>query len=216
VASEKALPIYKRMRKRVFISYRREGGYQTARHLFDLLSEEESFHVSFDFESLRGGNFDSQLLTLIDECTDFIIILNRGVFDRTINCELPRDEDWVRIELAYALEKGKNIIPIMLDGFEFPPDLPEDISALKEKNGLKYSADYFDAFYKKLKRDFLRTSVYYPFFTCGCTLIVLPLISISVYFFFRNPWHGLIASGISLAVFITIAAVAVWWDETKG
>lgn len=56
------------------------------------------------------------------------------------------------MELAEALSKDKNVIPIMLDGFtDFPEGLPEDIASVKFKNGPKYDKVYFDAFYEKLK-----------------------------------------------------------------
>jgi len=160
----------------IFISYRRNGGYDAAKHLFDLLSR-DNYKVSFDIDTLRNGDFDVELLHRIDQCTDFILILNKGVFDRCF--EVDRKEDWLRSELAYALEKGKNIIPIMLTGFtEFPDNLPDDISKVRRKNGPKYDQYWFDAFYDKLKRDFLETKpvvkVAIPNMTAQCTLKIRP------------------------------------------
>lgn len=135
----------------IFISYRRKGGFETAKHLYDLLKH-DGYTVSFDIDTLRSGNFDTALLKLIDECTDFILILNDTAFDRSLDPKFDRKYDWLRNELAYALEKKKNIIPIMLDGFtEFPKNLPSDIEAVQWKNGPAYSRDYFDTFYGKLK-----------------------------------------------------------------
>ena len=68
----------------VFISYRRDGGFETARHLYDLLTR-DGYSVSFDLDSLRSGRFDRTLLSRIDECTDFIIVLNPRCFDRTLD-----------------------------------------------------------------------------------------------------------------------------------
>ena len=136
----------------IFLSYRRKGGFETAKHIFDLLTR-DGYRVSFDIDTLRSGDFDTQLLQRIDECTDFIIILNAGAFDRSIDPTFDRNKDWLRIELAYALEKGKNIVPVMLNGFtEFPDNLPDDIAAVERKNGPKYDHYYFDAFYNKLLR----------------------------------------------------------------
>ena len=138
----------------IFLSYRRKGGFETAKHIFDLLTR-DGYRVSFDIDTLRSGDFDTQLLQRIDQCTDFIVILNAGAFDRSIDPTFDRNKDWLRIELAYALEKGKNIIPVMLNGFtEFPDNLPDDIAAVERKNGPKYDYYYFDAFYKKLLRFF--------------------------------------------------------------
>jgi hypothetical protein len=140
----------------IFISYRRIGGYETAKHLYDLLTH-DGYAVSFDIDTLRNGDFDLELLNRIDDCTDFILVLNQGAFDRTFETE--KKDDWVRNELAYALEKNKNIIPVMLEGFTyFPKNLPEDIAAVAFKNGPKYDRYYFDSFYQKLKTDFLKSA----------------------------------------------------------
>ena len=141
----------------IFISYRRNGGYETAKHLFDLLSR-DGYNVSFDIDTLRNGDFDVELLKRIEECTDFILILNKGAFDRTIDPDFDPQKDWLRQELAHALKLGKNIIPIMLNGFtEFPDNLPTDVARVQKKNGPKYDQYYFDGFYNKLVDVFLET-----------------------------------------------------------
>ena len=141
----------------IFISYRRNGGWSTAKHLYDLLIH-DGYSVSFDIDTLRNGDFDIELLKRIDECTDFILILNDTAFDRCLDPTFDRKKDWLRNELAYALEKGKNVIPIMLSGFtEFPDNLPDDIARVTRKNGPKYDEYYFDGFYHKLKTRFLDT-----------------------------------------------------------
>ena len=142
----------------IFISYRRVGGYETAKHLFDLLSR-DGFSVSFDIDTLRNGDFDTAIYSIIDSCKDFIIILSPGIFERSVkNNDEAKDDDWVRIELSYALKKKKNIVPIMLKDFEgFPPDLPADIAGVSRKNAVIYEMHYFDAFYEKLKKDFLKS-----------------------------------------------------------
>ena len=143
------------MKYDIFISYRRNGGYETAKHLFDLLRH-DGYMVSFDIDTLRNGDFDKELLKRINECQDFILILNKGVFDRCINQAVDISHDWLRNELAYAIMRGKNIIPIMLADFDgFPENLPADISRVAYKNGPIYNLNYFDEFYAKMKKDFL-------------------------------------------------------------
>lgn len=141
----------------VFISYRRKGGYETAKHIYDLLRM-EGYSVSFDLDTLRNGDFDTQLLKRIDECKDFILILNKGAFDRSVDPSFERSKDWMRLELAEALAKNKNIIPVMLPGFDdYPENLPADISEVARKNGPKHSMEYFDEFYRKLKNNFMQS-----------------------------------------------------------
>ena len=44
----------------IFISYRRCGGFETAKHLYDLLTK-DGYRVSFDIDTLRNGDFDTEL-----------------------------------------------------------------------------------------------------------------------------------------------------------
>lgn len=122
----------------IFLSYRREGGYETAKHLYDLLTR-DGYSVSFDIDTLKNGDFDKQLLTRIENCKDFILIVDKHCFDRTLDGSCPPGQDWLRCELAHALLTKKNIIPVFLAGVSsFPIDLPDDISNVTLKNGPKY------------------------------------------------------------------------------
>ena len=135
----------------VFMSYRRIGGFETAKHISDLLVR-DGYSVSFDLDTLRDGRFDTQLLSRIDECEDFIIIIDQHAFDRTLDPTFDPAMDWMRTELAYALRKEKHIIPVLLSGASFPDNLPEDIRQVIYHNRPEYSKEYFDAFYHKLTR----------------------------------------------------------------
>ena len=141
----------------VFISYRRDGGYDTAKHLNDLLVR-DGYKVSFDIDTLRNGDFDTQLLSRIEECKDFILIVDKHAFDRTLDKNFDPNKDWLRCELAHALKHNKNIIPIFLSGVTgFPEGLPADIVNVTKKNGPEYNRYYFNDFYGKLKSTFLTT-----------------------------------------------------------
>lgn len=143
------------MKYDIFISYRREGGYDTAKHLNDLLVR-DGYKVSFDIDTLRSGNFDNQLLERIDQCKDFILVVDQHAFDRTLDSNFNPKNDWLRCELAYALKKQKNIIPVFLSGVTgFPSNLPADIIEVVKKNGPEYNRFYFNDFYKILKQRFL-------------------------------------------------------------
>ncbi|MCR5094509.1 MAG: TIR domain-containing protein [Lachnospiraceae bacterium] len=128
----------------IFISYRRQGGDNAAKSIRDAL-DHRGYRVFFDVESLRSGNFNTKLFDVIDECSDFLLILSPGGMDRCAN-----EDDWVRQEIEHALEKGKNIIPIMLRGFEFPPELPPSLEPVRFRNGLEANTQFFDAFIDRL------------------------------------------------------------------
>ena len=128
----------------IFISYRRDNGWDTAKHLRDILTA-RGYSVFFDVDSLRSGDFNRALLDVIENCTDFIIILSPNALDRCVN-----ERDWVRQELACALKAGKNVIPVISGKFHFPEKLPEDINAVRWKNAITVSIEFFDAMVEKL------------------------------------------------------------------
>ena len=142
------------MRKnQIFISYRRNGGFETAKHLRDLLVN-DGYRVTFDIDSFRRGAFDIQLYEKVDECKDFILIVDAHAFDRCLNEKNAghKEDDWMRCELSRALEKGKNIVPVFLSGVNsIPKGLPDDISKVQYLNGLTANHEYFDEFYRRLK-----------------------------------------------------------------
>ena len=129
----------------VFISYRRQGGEQTAKIICDRLID-SGYHVFYDVEALRSGAFNTKLYSVIDECRDVIVVLSQNSLDRCND-----ENDWVRLEIAHALKAGKNVIPVFLRGFVFPEILVEDIAPLRYQNGLEANSEFFDAFITKLK-----------------------------------------------------------------
>ena len=166
----------------IFISYRREGGFETAHYFYERLTR-DGYSVTFDIDALRNGRFDEALLSRIDECTDFIVILSRGCFDRSIDPSYPPENDWLRRELSYALEHRKNVIPIMLAGFSsFPANLPDDIRAVQLINGPTYVPQYIDQFYETLKRGFVQSRPSLKNLLVGCIVFffVLALLAAAV------------------------------------
>ncbi len=121
----------------VFISYRRDGGDMTAMHIYQALKE-RGYNVFYDLEVLRAGKFNEALLEAIDSCQDFVLILSPHALDR---CQ--EEGDWVRREIAEALKKKKNIVPILLNGFRFPESLPREIDEVRFQNGLSATTEYF-------------------------------------------------------------------------
>ena len=161
----------------IFISYRHEGGYDTAKHLNDLLIR-DGYKVSFDIDTLRSGNFDTQLLSRIDQCKDFVLIVDQHAFDRTLDPNFDPKKDWLRSELAYALKRNKNVIPIFLAGVNgFPDNLPSDIAGVIMKNGPEYNRYHFNAFYEDLKKRFLHKKKKWGV-TIVMTLIVVSIIAV--------------------------------------
>ena len=128
----------------VFLSYRRDGGMETAMLLKDALSR-RGYRVFLDVESLRSGPFNKKLYEVIDNCTDFLLVLPQNGLDRCSD-----EQDWVRLEIERAKSGEKNIIPIMLKGFSWPDELPASIDFLRYQYAPTAVTEYFDAFIDKL------------------------------------------------------------------
>jgi len=135
----------------IFISYRRDGGDTLAQLFYDRLSN-DGYHVFLDVESLRSGKFNTAIYSKIEECTDFLLILPEHGLDR---CE--NEDDWVRLEIEYAIKLKKNIIPVMMRNFVFPDNLPESLAELRHYNGISANMELFDGVIIKLEKSLLLT-----------------------------------------------------------
>lgn len=132
------------MKYDVFISYRREGGDTLAQLIYDRLSS-RGYKIFLDIEGLQSGKFDDKLFEVINGCKDVIVILSPGALDRCCT-----EDDWVYLELTHALKEGKNMIPVLMKGFQWPQTAPKGLEELQNYNGLKDSKEYFDAMIEKL------------------------------------------------------------------
>lgn len=137
--------------KDIFISYRREGGEFLASLLYQRLSS-DGYSVFLDVESLRSGKFNEQLFKVIDECTDFLLILPPNGLNRCVH-----PDDWVRLEIERAVDCGKNIIPVMMRGFEWPEVLPEKLQGIRLENGVTANTELFDGVITRLEKKLLHS-----------------------------------------------------------
>ena len=123
----------------IFISYRRDGGEFLAGRVSDKLSD-MGYSVFYDIESMRSGAFNNQIYSAIDQCEDVLLVLPPNGLDRCAD-----EGDWVRKEIEYALNSGKNIIPLLMNGFQFPNDMPASIAPVAMREGVLVDSHYFDA-----------------------------------------------------------------------
>lgn len=122
----------------IFISYRRDGGSYLAPWLCGKLKE-RGFDAFYDRKSMHAGRFDDQILVAITQSQDVLVLLSPNALDR---CDNP--EDWVRKEIEAAIALNKNIIPIMMDSFKFPADLPPSINPLRYYHGVEVTGASFE------------------------------------------------------------------------
>lgn len=132
-----------------FISYRRRESMLEVKNIYDAL-QTKGFSTFCDVYSLGSGEFNQELITAIDNCTNFILVLGAHSMERCSD-----DEDWLYCEIKEALEKKKNIICVFTDDVQFPDELPPDIDNIRYQNGLKFDVFYFDRFIDHLISNFM-------------------------------------------------------------
>ena len=117
-----------RMKYDIFISYRRDGGAQYAR-ILEIKLQQRGYNVFLDYDELTDGVFSDTIKTAIKESSIFMLVLSKESMYRCVN-----EDDWVRQEIALAIELKKHIVPINPDKeFDgFPESMP---MALKEVVG---------------------------------------------------------------------------------
>jgi len=139
-------PAGRKPRYDVFISYRRGGGAAEAR-LIQTKLQDHGFHAFLDVTDLDKGYFDASLLKRIAESPNFIVILSSHALDRCVD-----KEDWLRREIGCALATNRNVIPVLMPDFVFPPELPEDISSLPRHQGVPYNHVFFDSVVDRIQK----------------------------------------------------------------
>lgn len=127
----------------MFVSYRRTASESAGRIVEKLRSM--GYRVFFDVESMRSGKFNDQLYDVIQECSDFVIVLPENALDRCND-----EDDWVRKETLKALESNKNIVPVMLRGFTWPSPMPNGMEELQNYQAVVSSPDFFDLAMQRL------------------------------------------------------------------
>ena len=138
----------------VFISYRREGGSDLAEVVCKHLKT-RGYRVFLDVRETPAGPFDESLTQTIESTPDFVVLLTDGCFDRCHSAD-----DWFRTEIAHALATGRNVVPLRVEDFEFPPQetLPDQIAQLPRHQNIRYIREHCDATIDDLCRRLLSTS----------------------------------------------------------
>lgn len=138
----------------IFISYKRKS-LAIANNLYYRLTT-RGYSTFFDLEEMRRDNFNKQILEYIENAQDVFVILEEGSLDA---CEREDwENDWFCHEIAFALEKKKNIIPILFNGYKMPPEsfFPDRLKELQLKHAPDFNISFFEDYLDRLKKkDFL-------------------------------------------------------------
>jgi hypothetical protein len=142
-----------RIEKTVFLSYRRANA-SWALAIFQNLTN-HGYDVFFDFNGIASGDFEQAILGNINARAHFLVLLTPSSLSR---CSEPGD--WLRREIETAMSVQRNIVPLMLEGFDF--DAPENASqlmgslaGLRRYNALRVYAEYFSEAMGHLRERYL-------------------------------------------------------------
>jgi formylglycine-generating enzyme required for sulfatase activity len=146
-----------RVEKTVFLSYRRANTPWALSIYQDLTAN--GFDVFFDYKGIASGDFESVILENIRARAHFLVALTPSALERCAD-----HGDWLRREIEEAIECRRNIVPMLLEGFDFgasavASQLTGRLAELKKYNGLTLPIEYFDAAMERLREKFLNVPV---------------------------------------------------------
>jgi hypothetical protein len=151
--------------RKVFLSYRREDSAAAAGRLSDrLLAELGDGNVFMDVDGIAlGADFVKRLIEEVAGCDTLLAVIGPRwleVADEAGDRRLDDPNDFVRVEIAAALQRDIPVIPILLDGTKIPrvDRLPEDLKHLSRRNGLDVRQASFHSDVGRLIRELKATA----------------------------------------------------------
>jgi hypothetical protein len=147
----------RRIEKTVFISYRRTN-LPWALVIFQNLTQ-HGYDVFFDYNGIASGDFESVILENIKARAHFLVVLTPSSLERCT-----ATSDWLRREIETALAFKRNIVPLMLEGFDFSTPgiadhLTGTLAGLKSYNALPVPMEYFSEAMVRLREKYLNVSL---------------------------------------------------------
>ena len=139
--------------KTVFLSYRRTNApwalaiYQNFKH--------NGYDVFFDYNGVASGDFEQVILGNIKARAHFIVLLTPSALER---CHEPGD--WLCREIETALEAKRNVVSLMLEGFNFDApgiagQLKGKLEGLRKYNALEVPVAFFEEAMERLRSRYL-------------------------------------------------------------
>lgn len=151
--------------RKVFLSYRREDSAAAAGRLSDrLVAELGDGNVFMDVDGIAlGADFVKRLIEEVACCDTLLAVIGPRwleVADEAGDRRLDDPNDFVRVEIAAALQRDIPVIPILLDGTKIPrvDRLPDDLKHLSRRNGLDVRQASFHSDVGRLIRELKATA----------------------------------------------------------
>ena len=130
---------------RFFISYRKRDTGADADLIAKSLSDAE--HVVFlDRQGiLPGEDYVDRIRGSLSQSHVVLALIGKHwAVDEEGRRRLYENNDWVRREIAIALERDRRIVPVFFDGLrQVPAELPDELAPLSRIQGYPIDRDYF-------------------------------------------------------------------------
>ncbi len=136
---------------RIFISYRRQETAWPARQLYEALCER--FGVSQVFKDVDniapGEDFVARISDVVGSCRVLLAMIGphwMEVADEDGNRRIDDPDDFVRLEVATALDRGVLVVPILVDGARMPKSaqLPADLAGITRRQAIEINPTGFN------------------------------------------------------------------------
>jgi hypothetical protein len=138
------------MNGQIFISYRREDASHAAGRLYDHLAQNfPKSRIFMDIDNLEPGeNFAEEIGKSVGSCDILIALIGRHWLDACDpdgNRRLDNPDDWIRLEVSNALNRGIRVIPVLVDGALMPrsTQLPDDLQPIVHRQAVELSHTRF-------------------------------------------------------------------------
>ena len=137
------------MPQKIFISYRRQDSAANMLGIGQYLEHEFGRkNVFIDVDMRAGAKFPTVLRQRLAECKVMLVLVGPewlNACDENGTRRLDNPDDWVRLEIAFALKQNVTVIPVRINGAELPAKtmLPEDIRGLLDHQAMSVSVAGF-------------------------------------------------------------------------
>jgi len=139
------------MGQKIFINYRRElSGWHALALYRELIKHFDRENIFKDFNTIQpGDDFVEKIEYALDSCDILLVLINKEwgeLKDAKGNNRLNNIDDFVRIEIATALNRKITVIPVLFDGAPMPSadSLPEDLKKLSRRQSIEIDKNRFE------------------------------------------------------------------------
>ena len=141
----------------IFINYRKDDSNWNALALYQELQKYFSKDQIFkDFNAISpGDDFVVSINSALQSCDVLLVLIGKSwlsIKDETGTQRLSDPHDFVRLEIAKALERNIKVVPVLLDRTPMPlqSELPDNLKALSRRQFLEIDPTRFEDDVRKL------------------------------------------------------------------